>query len=162
MSAIADIAPDLLDITVRALDELPTKQRDVYQLTHGLDADGQTDRGELDVQQVADLLGISRGAARWHLAQAEASVYRTIALHLYQERITAIEDDIAAFSPGPTVVTTDDQGVFAERYRRTGYGTGVVLGPGSELHAREAKRSDAKGRTAALIAAHQECIGARA
>lgn len=169
MSAVATLAPDLFDLTRIALDELSEQQRRVYELTHGIDADGQTDAGEMELQQVADHIGVSRGAARWHLAQAERTVYRAIAMHLYSAEVERLD---AAAMPDPgnsewdqgngsALPKTIDYSVGGDgltiRGTRAGTG-GTILGPGSERHVREAKRSAAKGRTAALITAHQECV----
>lgn len=159
MSAIASIAPDLFDLTLTALGALSDQQRRVYELTHGLDETGQTDRGEMELQHVADLLEISRGAARWHLAQAERTVYRTIAMHLYAAELER-RDAEELPEPGEVVAGAQNQhevGMWV-RYRREN-NEATILGPGSERHVREAKRSDAKGRTEALVRAHQECVG---
>lgn len=169
MSAVATLAPDLFDLVRIALGELSEQQRRVYELTHGIDADGQIESGEMELQQVADQLGVSRGAARWHLAQAERTVYRTIAMHLYNAEVERRDaeamptpgDGVHDLGHGAAYVKTIDYAVGGDNLtiRGTRAGTGgTILGPGSERHVREAKRSEAKGRTAALIAAHQECV----
>lgn len=170
MSAVANLAPDLFDLVRLGLDHLSEQQRRVYELTHGIDADGQMDAGEMELQQVADLLGVSRGAARWHLAQAERTVYRLIAMHLYNAEVErrdaeAMPDPgdlvphLTAHSHSPALTGLGENGDnLTVRGTRAGTG-GTILGPGSERHVREAKRSAAKGRTNALVRAHQECVG---
>lgn len=152
------IAPRLFDLMVAALAELSEPQRHVFELTHGIDCEGQTPRGEIDLQCAADQLGMKRGTARWHLAMAERAVYRYIAMTLAGEA----EADVIANAmpdPGPTVVDSDSNDLTFS-YLRTGYGSGVILGERSERFVRESKRSDAKGRTDALVQVHREIVGA--
>lgn len=150
-SALATIAPDLFDRMRDALADLPDTQRTVYELVHGLDHDGLTE--PCSVLAAADALDIPRGSARWHLVQAECSVYRAIAMHLLSERV-ALEDDQALPDPGESVAP--DMAAGGMRFHS--FTGGTVLGERSERFVREAKRSDAKGRTEALIRAHRECV----
>jgi len=71
-----DFADELHDEVTAALNQCTERQRMMFQLTHGINTRGTTER--MSVDAAAATLGMKRNTGRSHLREAEARVYGTM------------------------------------------------------------------------------------
>lgn len=121
-----NLADEVFDLTIAALEQCSDQQRAVYQLVHGIDADGVCE--PMRLEHVAQYLGLSRSATRWHLAMGEATIYRHIARHYITQRQREQEYELTGSS---TLDTSTSVGMSIRDRSKQTY-TSVTLGKGSE------------------------------
>lgn len=128
-----DLSEQVLTMTRNAINNCSMQQQQIYQLVHGVYQDG-TITEPMTLEQAARALGWSRGAARWHLAIAQAIIFKTIAQKLieveYQRREAfKLPTPNETFEDYQNKIFFDPQ--FTVKYR-THAKNKVVLGCGSQ------------------------------
>lgn len=140
------LADEVFDLTIEALTYCSEQQRAVYQLVHGITAEGTTE--PLRIEQAATHLGLSRSATRWHLAMSEAIIYKHIARHyIIQQRATL--DANTYELPGVSTLETSTRHGISIRDRSKQAYTNIKLGEGSEAVMRANRIGPADTRAAA-------------
>lgn len=121
-----NLADQIFDLTIAALEQCSEQQRLVYELVHGIDIDGVCE--PMRLEHVAQYLGLSRSATRWHLAMSEATVYRHIARHYIAQQQREQEYELTGSS---TLDTSTSVGMSIRDRSKQTY-TSITLGEGSE------------------------------
>lgn len=135
-----NLADEVFDLTIAALEQCSDQQRAVYQLVHGINTDGICE--PMRLEQVAQYLELSRSATRWHLAMGEATVYRHIARHYITQRQREQEYELTGSS---TLDTSTSVGMSIRDRSKQTY-TSITLGEGSEQVVRAARIGCAAAR----------------
>lgn len=144
------LADELFDLTQTALTQCSEQQRTIYQLVHGINNNGTHEPCTLET--AARALGISRSAARWHLAMAELAIYKLIARTLITQRQTAETLNL----PGiPTDTEYYGHGMSIRTRNKQAY-ENISLGEGSTQFMRASRIGNTQARTTKFQEIHQK------
>ena len=153
MTNSLDLADELHDLTIQALQTCTPTQRTIFQLRTGITNNGTTT--PLTINEIAQQLNLSTSSIITHQAFAESKVYRHINLNLIRKEQTRRAETM--FDGTPTLGTTPNYPDVRIHITNTGsshtHGA-IKLGEGSEAMIRASKHSHPRQQQA-IIKAHQ-------
>lgn len=152
MTESIELADELHDLTIQALQTCTPTQRTIFQLRTGITSSGTTT--PLAINEIAQQLNLSTSSIITHQAFAESKVYRYINLQLIKKEQTRRAETMF---DGPTHGTTPNYQDVRIHITNTGSSNthgAIKLGEGSEAMIRASKHSHPRQQQA-IIKAHQ-------